>query len=403
MTTNRRLSIKPPLSKRKRLVFGLIALLLATIVMLLLGEITLRLFGFPTLPPLGPDLGGDFDTKKISDNINWNLYALDWHLGYRNRANVDCINRQTLPNPRVTTDRLGYRTTWGWSEEADTPIVYLSGDSFVIAAEVPDDKTQASILARRLGVRVLNGGVRGYNTVQSLRLLEETLDRFPEIEVVVHTYCANDLDGSMLMLDLFTTPPTANLDDQGQLVFIEVPYLHGEEGGPILESAIPEYSLSDKVATYSALYLACRSLWRRLPLERAKPDGRHFLTEEESAYWGRWAHRNGCWKVAEKLLLQMKEMCERRGVKFLATCYASNLPGDTMPQQFEAMCNRAGIPHAPLYPYFTDPPETYHSRRIDSEGNVAPDIHYNEKGTRTFADALEEPIKELLEADRNEE
>ena len=67
--------------------------------------------------------------------------------------------------------------------------------ALMFAAEVRDADTPASRLARELGYewRVLNLGVRGYNTVQSARVGTQLLASETPVAAVVYTFAPNDL------------------------------------------------------------------------------------------------------------------------------------------------------------------------------------------------------------------
>ncbi len=109
----------------------------------------------------------------------------------------------------VPSQECGFRNGYGWVPEGDSPVVLFVGDSTIFYDEVNDEETGPSDVAKLLGpdwgVRVLNAGCRGYNTLQSKRMLLECLERFPSTVVVVYVYCANDNAHSLLAL---VTPAT---------------------------------------------------------------------------------------------------------------------------------------------------------------------------------------------------
>jgi len=365
-------------SKLKRIHFRLLVCFLALVVSLVAGEILMRVAGFE---PLTVALDGYSGPKSPE----YGLWITDKRLGFRNRPDTVFHNEEIAGQPTVTIDSLGYRTTWAPPDAPDTPVVGIFGDSFTIAVEVADDDTPASHLAKKLSVRVVNGGVRCYNSIQSLRMMEETLDRYPDMQVVVYAFCFNDLNDTMLSMLPLAVGPTARLDSSGGLVIDEVQHLPAPEGSTYWQCEWPAPSFFDRLASWSALYQAAAA-------EGWLPKGRLFITQAEYHRWRLWAIEQGAWTISEKLLRQMRQLCERRGVKFLATCVKTIdvVPG--VPEKFEAMCLRTGIPHVAVYPHFTEPIDEYLA--LYQAGGR--DMHYGPKGAETFAAAIAPAVKELL-------
>jgi len=107
--------------------------------------------------------------------------------------------------------------------------VMMVGDSTVFCAEVPDEETTASHLARFLEgaghpVSVLNAGVRGYSTVQSKRMMAECLQRYPSVRVAVYCYCDNDWFENLRPKEYWpAVAPTVRRDPgTGEIVEVDV-------------------------------------------------------------------------------------------------------------------------------------------------------------------------------------
>ena len=126
----------------------------------------------------------------------------DRRFGFRNRPNGSFRSPHIEGNPVSTTDEFGYRSGFEWPGDGESPIVLFIGDSITFCSEVNDEETApsevAKLLSKEFQVRVLNAGVRAFNTLQSKRMLLECLDRFPRTKVAVYTYCGNDLEENMV-------------------------------------------------------------------------------------------------------------------------------------------------------------------------------------------------------------
>jgi hypothetical protein len=99
------------------------------------------------------------------------FWVSDRHLGFRNMPNAIYHFKWIKACPVVTTGDHGYRNGYGWSSEGSSPIIAFVGDSTTFCAEVADDQTGpsevAKLIEQEVDVRVLNAGCRGYNTVQA--------------------------------------------------------------------------------------------------------------------------------------------------------------------------------------------------------------------------------------------
>jgi len=99
-----------------------------------------------------------------------------------------------------STDAEGFRPVRSGRDLRDSPIVVCLGDSTTFSGESPDDRTWPEAASRALAeqgiaVRMLNRGIRGYNTVQSLLTLQETLKDEKVgrlVRAVVYHFCGND-------------------------------------------------------------------------------------------------------------------------------------------------------------------------------------------------------------------
>jgi hypothetical protein len=384
-----------------------VALLAApTLLVLGLAEAAVRLAGFG-LPPAerGPNVNAYF---IISDPV----------IGFRNRPRGEYVWRQLVGHPRATTDERGFRNGLGWSARGAEPVIVFVGDSTTFCAEVPDDRTGPSEVARALrargrSFRVLNAGVRGYSSVQAKRMLRECLQQFPSVALVVYTYCHNDYVENVNPIVYYPfQAPAAWLDPAtGRIEEVEAaePAVGwGRSFHVAAEGERRAFLERVAVASHSSLLYHTQRRARRL-LARNAYAGRRRLPRgslgpvlsggEEWEAQIEWAARSGADPVLEEQLRQMAAMARARGAVFLATRYTWG-GEDEQDRSFAAICERAGVPFAGLSALFQGDPREFTARLLDGTY----DDHYGPEGTRTYARALLPAIERALDGqeDRRE-
>lgn len=391
---------------RSRLLFAAAA----TLFFALLAELLLRLLGGVAEP------AGEAGQPQVS--LTGYFWVSDPVLGFRNRPNGRFQNFKILGRPLVTTDALGYRNGFGWSADADTPVVAFLGDSTTFCAEVGDSETGPSEVAKLLGdgfgVRVLNAGVRGYNTVQAKRALEQVLERFPETRIAVYTYAENDLVENLnpLVYHPAQAPVVWRDDPSGKWIerggedpvappgagFVTAAAL--EAAGRQRES--PRVWLTNRLRARSVLADRSLTLLRRVVGESRTSRGMLELPEGSvgplvggTPEWQaqvEWAMEHRADEAMEQLLVGMAETCRKRGVVFLATEFHLS-QGES--SRFRETCRRAGVPYIDPRQRFPGRPQTYLARTRDGY-----DGHFGPRGTKAFAEAVATVLAPLLEAAR---
>ena len=211
------------------------------------------------------------------------FFVSDARLGWRNKANGHYRYALIDGAPINTTDSLGYRNGYGSALQGQAPIILFIGDSAVFCGEVNDNATLPSEIARqvkqKMNTRVLNGGVRGYNTVQSLRWMEQTLDRFPDVAMVVYVSSPNDLVENLNPITRYPLrAPTLQWDTaRRRLTQQEVDTLAAPEGqafAPDAPNALVQTTrrLREHSALAHHVGLSLRGGWRcRLLLRKTQP------------------------------------------------------------------------------------------------------------------------------------
>lgn len=373
----------------KRLLFLLVPLVL----LLALLEAGARVAGY------GPSPGFEQTPQAY-------FFVSDAHLGWRNRAGGHYRYTLIEGAPVNTTDRHGYRNGTGWTPEESTPIILFVGDSAVFCGEVADEETITSELARRLdGVRVLNAGVRGYNTLQSLRWMTKTLDRFPEIALVVYLSSPNDLVENLNPITRYPLrAPTVSWEAAHQrLAEHEVDTLAAPPGEAFTPGTPPLATRASRwLRRHSALAhhvgLRLRALFGTPALLREKivlDSGAVGPIDDGMPAWEAqrtWAMEAGGLDAFEALLRRGQQQSRWHGAAFAVTAFTRGGAPSAWYDTVQARAERVGVPFLDLRPAFTADPTTYAARRRD--GLLDP--HYGPHGTRTFAEAAAPHLARLL-------
>lgn len=341
-----------------------IAIILPALITLLLLETALRLVGYAPLR-----------SWPSSEGYFW---ICDETLGWRNRANGTHVLETIAVQPLSTTDKNGFRNGLGWQDDSDKPIVLIAGDSVVFCSEVNDDATIASrlagILKEKCDVKVLNTGVRGYNSVQSLRMIEECLRRFPKTLVVVYVYCPNDFFENVIP-DVYSPAraPTAYVDKAGgTLNFIEPSPLPVPAGEELVFEKKRNFDVLLRM--HSATANCISLMWPKFRIFSKK--------QKDSGPLKEWATKMNAPEILQRVVLRMDAACRRQGAGFLTAPYALAAPDELA--LYSEVCRKTGVTFVDSAAKFTDEPTSYLSLR--KNGNY--DSHFGPKGTQAFAEAL---------------
>lgn len=398
-------AVRKKLPLWKKLLYTTVILVSA----LLLAESVLRLCGYGPKPYWEVPVPTTVGQRKI--NPLEYFAVCDRHLGFRNRANGSYRTWYVDGNPLVTTDEFGYRNGFGWSADGESPIVLFLGDSFTFCAEVVDEQTGPSEVARLLGeetdVRVLNAGVRGYSTVQSKRMLIESLERFAEIKVAVYTFCGNDI-GENIVPNLrypLKAPMMIRDPETGKFRETEVsePAVPWGEGFYGWEAPQPVLSTGEKVAnwveTRSVLCHRCLVGWRQITFGLFRqpefPDGKRVVPPSDYPKWHAWAAKNGGYEVLQGLLAEMDQVCRAHGAAFVVTgaIGGTNLEGSKLlSAACAAKCAAVDVQFVSIESQFTEDFRSYSCLRVDGQY----DGHYGPPGTKAYARGLAPALKRIL-------
>lgn len=229
------------------LLFGSIALTL------LVGEFVIRMVGYqpihdvyskPSLFWIHDDtLGWVHQSNSEGTYIGPRPWPIEFETPIR-------INSQGLRGPEILPKRPN-----------DLRVLVL-GDSVVAAFEVPYDKTFVALLERRLAdrlarpVRVINAGVRGYGTDQSLLYLQERgIGLSPDVVLFVHSN--NDPENNVTLHRMrrpFGKAAFAMSEEDESLELIGKPVPHF----PLCSSWIMDDSMQPLRKDGRSMRIACR-------------------------------------------------------------------------------------------------------------------------------------------------
>lgn len=152
-----------------RVIAGLLAIALSTIVALGIAEIGLRMAYLPT-----PLLWQNFATQPVNQQVTNLAIEYDPLLGYIAKPDL-------RSGPTNTHGKMGVRLHQSLKPgEPSPPIptggILASGDSFTFGSEVDDDQSWPAQMEREIGIPVVNAGAGGYGVDQAVLRAEQLLE-----------------------------------------------------------------------------------------------------------------------------------------------------------------------------------------------------------------------------------
>jgi hypothetical protein len=358
-------------------------------------ETTLRYFGY------SPYI---YNQSNKGLSVSGYFWIADKRLGFRNRPNGKFINTSILGSPLNTTDDLGYRNTLPNNLTICDKYIIFLGDSTIFSSEVSDFETGPSEVAKllknnKMTFNVINAGVRGFNTLQSKRMLEETLGRFKNSLIAIYVYCDNDLVENLNPIVYFPVKaPIGWIDKEtGQKTEIEVERQIVPWGQSFYANTVTIENVLIKYISYSNSSLLYQSyiLFKYLYNRFSNKDNVKVMLEAGSVGpvflggpgWNEqltWAKKNGAEDLLVQLLIEMNNICKINGVKFITTRVTTgkDISND---DYYKNICQKAGVNFVSIVNNFNRE-RTYYMARIATRPGY--DGHYNQNGTRAFAKGI---------------
>jgi hypothetical protein len=362
--------------------------IVALLLIFFLVEIVFRALGYKTALPV--------DNTKPS--VTGYFWISDENLGFKNRPSGKYFNEAIFPIPYITTDQNGFRNGFQWSPDTQRPIILFIGDSTVFCAEVNDEDTIPSVVAQYLrpefNISCLNAGVRGYNTLQSKRLMIETLDIYKNIKMVVYCFCQNDFIENINPDSYFPAKAPVILYNKKTSEFKEV---------EVNEPTVPfGKSFNEKLTEHRTAWLEQKRIDQRIRdtlfeysaasyhiQARVSLAARIFRNRKNKELVPGTEKIKLASSVFTHLIKEMHNICMERGIQFIVTNYPTT--PDWMP--FEEIVHSSGVKFLNMSPHFKNKPDKeWHPKRR----NGLYDPHFSEKGAELFGMIVADTIRQEL-------
>ena len=242
---------------------------------------------------------------------NWQL---DRVLGWVQKPNMDVSERTEYGwVVRFRTNQDG--CTPGDATRQRTPgkrRIMIFGDSVVVGRGVPQDQTvsaQLTELLRKKGINaeVINAGVQGYGTDQSLLRLEQLVPLYHP-DMVIYGLCQNNFGHNQLSENHFQAKPIFKMTPEGEFKMIP-PALKDE-------ICLPDYGPRQFIRQM-ALYRLLRPAIFKLRQTIGKLDNKtNSLLLDEFYYNPQVLNKKIDWKLFRYLVSRMNKVSEANGARF---------------------------------------------------------------------------------------
>ena len=279
------------------------------------------LLGFVALLVLGESL-----IRLAVPERYWRYYVAqdnwlpDPVLGWRNKPNLNFMHFET--------EMLAFRTNEDGLQVAQSlpgksgavVRVMLFGDSTVVGSAVMEDARLHHQLARRLATRgiraeVINAGVEGYSTDQSLLAMESLVPRYRP-QVVIHMVCANDFHGNVSAVNYGLPKPRFTMSNQGRLD-LAVPNI---DASPLAHDTPAFFSRA--TLQKSALYRMLRPALSRFRARIDRQTTRNLAQGDDMSPSPDLLSKVD-WALFDNIVIRMRAVCIASDTEFLLTQHPS--------------------------------------------------------------------------------
>jgi len=328
------------MSWRRKLIFRLVALAMATLVSITAGEVLLRIFVDP-------------EVKRLA--------SYDETIGWRGRPHGSGIYIRKIDDIRVPFryNNLGFRDEDVGPKPADRHRIMMLGDSFIENLEVEYSKTFPFLLEKLVTARLPNWevtvvGSQGYSTAQELLAFRRFHELVSPDVVLLCFYCGNDFEDNLRRKFAF-------LDNDGEL---RIPQNQEPKWTHLARSVQRWLYESSHV-----VYLLKNSLQSIANLNLA-PESKS-AAEADDQYKQ---------QITAQLISRLAEEVGATGAEFgvVVIPFRDHLvAGNREPQSFvTAVCAESQISHLDLSPL------------LDRDDFFETDIHFNAEGHQVVAQAI---------------
>lgn len=139
----------------------------------------------------------------------------DTNLGWIPKPNF--TGAENIWKTEVTLLNEGIRSN-GSSETFDALDVILAvGDSYTFGDTVSDSETWPAVLEKKLGYKVINGGVFGYGIDQSFLRMKSLYEKY-QPDIIIFSFIPDDINRCELAMRGGVLKPYFDIDDNDQLI-----------------------------------------------------------------------------------------------------------------------------------------------------------------------------------------
>lgn len=332
-------------------------------------------------------------------------------LGFVNRPSMCYKNINIQGHPVITTDRWGFRTTADLAAGSGAPVVVFVGDSMTFGAELADKDTFCSKVAHLLlnpPVSVINAGVRGFSSVQSLLMIEKLASMGIEPSLIIYCFYANDMYENLHSHIHYPAqaPILVRSGSDGPWSILGLSHRYQSLSGlPVfltISQAVQSknfflclWTLASFTSLFTVILKSKLPRWagwsrmRRRPLEKVPPSRFSKLKVLHD-----WAQSQGSIGALEYCLQQMQIQCNTMKAKFAVTA-AITSSKTSWPCLISEICGENGLTFIDLRSGFGNSMAPYLAKKDDGSY----DGHYGEIGAEAFANTIAPEIAKLLTPD----
>ena len=260
--------------------------------------------------------------RLIVPKSSWQFrdFTSDWQLdkviGWVQKPNLDVSERTDFGwIVRFQTNADGLTPATAQRIKANNRIrIMIFGDSIVVGRAVPQDKTISAQLeqllqSRNINAEVINAGVQGYATDQSLLRMIQLLPLYKP-DLVIYGLCQNDFWGNQASQANGQAKPVYKIRAHGEIEMVP----------PVLKDKI--YSGGSglqKWVQYSALYRYLQPGILQLRMMLARWNGKNTVVPDEldEFYYNKQSLNKINWNLFRYLLKQMEMVSKANGAQFL--------------------------------------------------------------------------------------
>jgi lysophospholipase L1-like esterase len=333
-------------------------------------------------------------------------WQIDRGVGWINKPNLDTTSQTPFGWVRFRTNPDGLIPFDAAHEKPPGVVrVMVFGDSMTVGRSVAQDeiytaRLEQALRERGISAEVINAGVQGYSTDQSLLLMQRWIPVYRP-DLVLYGSTLNDYAGNTLDHAYKQAKPKFHLGADGKLAL----------SLPDVKSAIEEPGGFRYWMQRSALY---RLLQPGIALIRSRMFGvqeRILLGTEQGVYIGDATIDALDWRLYEALVAEMDATARSLGAGFLI--FAHPEVGEVWEPYIESVCRQQDVPRRAYDPFamqrrlvalaerrhleFMPTIEAF--RRVPERGpfHLLPmDAHMNSTGHALLAELLTERTAQLL-------